>query len=100
MKVKKLIDRRGFGKNKSPAEKRGKTAESKTVKIADAANGKSVTFVDAAKAPTEHATSISTTARQSSSERVNSRWVTPISKPEKAVSKNPMRRIPIEEVGE
>ena len=107
VKVKKMIDRKGFEKKKA-ADKDQK--DSKSVKFADVDNATSNKNPKAPVAPSSNASSTQvtpTSALKSSpskpasaaSERVNSRWVTPISKPQEAVSKKPMRRIKIEEVG-
>ena len=88
MKVKKMIDRRGFEKKTESKEKQSNLSNGKE---------KTVRFFEGEKSTTSNAASASASQ---SAERVKSRWVIPIWKSEEDVSKNPMRRIKIEEVGE
>jgi len=104
IKVKKLIDRRGFeSKSDAMERRRRKVAVEKQTELAG--EGKSVRFNESEKrngskdGTSPSTSSSSSSSLKSSSDRVNSRWVIPISKPDEAVSKKPMRRIKIEEVG-
>ena len=103
--MKKLIDRRGFeSKSDAMKRRRGKVAMEKQTELAG--EGKSVRFAESEKrngskvATSPSTSSSSSSSLKTSSDRVNSRWVIPISKPDEAVSKKPMRRIKIEEVGQ
>merc|ERR1719187_513553 len=94
IKVKKLIDRRGFEKKPEFREKSSNLVNGKEKSGKEKVGmDKSVKFAD------EEKSSSKTASASASVERVNSRWVIPISKSEEDISKKPMRRIKIEEVG-
>ena len=86
IKVKKLIDRRGFEKN----------VEGNLKEKTDGETQKSVRFADGESVISKSPSKVKSSSKP---EKVNSRWVVPISKPEESISKRPMRRIKIDEVG-